>query len=173
MESPRGGGERGPAEPVRPTLSQSGHNSDMKILDELKLRVRAASGPGANGDIGDYFHILLMEGGLRKVIEIVDSRPELLADLLPIVANPGSSINVSLGASAVFERYAGKAPLRMLVPRLGKLSEHADARVRADACHYLGLSGSLLARAFLEPRLTDDSVEVREIAADSLAGLDE
>ena len=77
-------------------------------------------------------------------------RPELLADLLPIVANPDASMNVSLGASAVFERYAGKEPLRMLVMKLGKLSEHADARVRADACHYLGLSRSPLARSFLE-----------------------
>lgn len=142
----------------------------MKILDELKLRVRAASGPGG---MADYFHILLMEGGLRKVIEIVDSRPELLADLLPIVGNPDASMNVALGASAVFERYAGEEPLRVLVMKLGKLSEHADARVRADACHYLGLSRSPLARAFLEPRLTDDSAEVREIAQESLDELDE
>lgn len=139
----------------------------MKILDELKLRVRAASGPGG---MADYFHILLMEGGLKKVIEIVESRPELLADLLPIVGNPDASMNVSLGASAVFERYAGKEPLRMLVMKLGKLSEHADARVRADACHYLGLSGSPVARAFLEGRLKDESADVREIAQD---GLDE
>lgn len=142
----------------------------MKILDELKLRVRAASGPGG---MADYFHILLMEGGLKKVIEIVDSRPELLADLLPIVGNPDASMNVALGTSAVFERYAGKEPLRVLVMKLGKLSEHADARVRADACHYLGLSRSPLARAFLEPRLTDDSAEVREIAQESLDELDE
>lgn len=141
----------------------------MKILDELKLRVRAASGPGG---MADYFHILLMEGGLKKVIEIVESRPELLADLLPIVANPDASMNVSLGASAVFERFAGKEPLRVLVTKLGKLSEHADARVRADACHYLGLSGSPLARTFLEARLTDGNAEVREIAQDGLDELD-
>jgi hypothetical protein len=139
----------------------------MKILDELKLRVRAAGGPGG---MADYFHILLMEGGLKQVIAIIDSRPELLADLLPIVGNPDASMNVSLGASAVFERYAGKEPLRMLVMKLGKLSEHADARVRADASHYLGLSRSPLARSFLEARLADDSAEVREIAQD---GLDE
>jgi hypothetical protein len=140
----------------------------MKILDELKLRVRAASGPGG---MADYFHILLMEGGLKQVLEIIASRPELLAELLPIVANPEASMNVSLGASAVFERYAGHEALRVLVPRLGKLAEQGDARVRADACHYLGLSGAPLARAYLEPCLDDESAEVREIAADSLAEL--
>lgn len=142
----------------------------MKILDELKLRVRAASGPGG---MAEYFHILLMEGGLKKVIEIVDAHPELLAELLPIVGNPDASMNVSLGASAVFERFAGREPLRVLVPKLGRLSKHADARVRADASHYLGLSRSPLARAFLEARLDDESAEVREIAADSLGEIAE
>ena len=145
----------------------------MKILDELKLRVRAASGTNGNSGMADYFHILLMEGGLREVIGIIDARPELLADLLPIVGNPDASMNVALGASAVFERYAGKEPLRVLAPQLGRLSEHADARVRADASHYLGLSHSPLARTFLEARLKDESAEVREIAADSLAELEE
>jgi hypothetical protein len=139
----------------------------MKILDELKLRVRSAS----TGGMADYFHILLMEGGLKKVIEIIDHRPELLAELLPIVGNPDASMNVALGASAVIERYAGNEALRALVPRLGKLAEHVDARVRADACHYLGLSGAPLARAYLEPCLRDESAEVREIATDSLTEL--
>ena len=102
-----------------------------------------------------------------------DAPPALLADLLPIVGNPDASMNVSLGASAVFERHAGKEALRVLVTKLGKLSEHTDARVRADACHYLGLSRSPLARPFLAPRLNDDSADVREIAADSLAELEE
>jgi hypothetical protein len=140
------------------------------MLDELKLRVRAAGGAGG---VADYFHILLMEGALKTVVAMVDARSELLAELLPIVANPEASMNVRFGASAVVERYAGTAALAGLVPRLGDLAGHVDARVRADACHYLGLSGSSDAREFLEPRLADDSAEVREIAADSLAELDE
>lgn len=140
----------------------------MKILDQLKLRVRAAGGPGG---VADYFHILLMEGALTTVVEMVESRPELLAELLPIVANPDASMNVRFGASAVFERNAGAAALAGLVPRLGELAGYTDARVRADACHYLGLSGSAEARQYLEPRLADESAEVREIAADSLAQL--
>lgn len=142
----------------------------MRMLDELKLRVRAAGGAGG---VAEYFHILLMEGALKTVVAMVDSRSELLAELLPIVANPEASMNVRFGAGAVVERYAGTAALAGLVPRLGDLAGHADARVRADACHYLGLSGSSDARKFLEPRLADDSAEVREIAADSLTELDE
>jgi len=137
----------------------------MKILDELKLRVRAAGGLGG---VADYFHVLLMEGALKTVVEMVQNRPGLLAELLPIVANPEASMNVRFGASAAFERFAGTPALRALVVPLGELAAHADARVRADACHYLGLSGSVDARKYLEPRLADENAEVREIAADSL-----
>ena len=140
----------------------------MKILDELKLKVRAASGP--NG-LADYFHVLLMEGALKTVQGIVRDRPETLAALLPVVANPEASMNVRFGAGAVFESFAGTPALAALVARLGELSAHADARVRADACHYLGLAGSNDGRRFLEARLLDESAEVREIAADSLAEL--
>jgi HEAT repeat protein len=141
----------------------------MKILDELKLRVRAA---GGSGGVADYFHILLMEGGLKTVVDLVNARPALLAELLPIVANPEASMNVRFGASAVFERFAGLPALRSLVGPLGALTRDADARVRADDCHYLGLSRSADALAFLRPLLSDPDSEVREIAADSVAEIE-
>jgi HEAT repeat protein len=75
---------------------------------------------------------------------------------------------VRIGAGAVLESFAGQPALADLVDRLGELSAHADARVRADACHYLGLAGSHRARAWLEARLRDDDAEVRDIAAESL-----
>lgn len=140
----------------------------MRAVDELKLRVRAAAGAGG---LADYFHILLMEGRLSTVVDLVAARPPLLVELLPIVANPEASMNVRFGASAVFERFAGTPALQALVDALGGLTRHGDARVRADACHYLGLSASQAARPFLIPLLADVSAEVREIAADSLAEL--
>jgi len=43
--------------------------------------------------------------------------------------------------------------------------------VRADACHYLGLSGDAAARPWLDARLGDNDADVREIAAESLQAL--
>ncbi|MBA3034135.1 MAG: HEAT repeat domain-containing protein [Gammaproteobacteria bacterium] len=122
-------------------------------------------------DRAEQFHIWLMEGLLARVIEVVSRVPAALADLLPIVANPDASINVRIGASAVFERQAGSTALQALVPALGMLSMHGDARVRAEACYFLGLSGTAAATRFLEPRLDDPDAEVREIAAESLEEL--
>ncbi len=75
------------------------------------------------------------------------------------------------GAGVLLEEFAGSDTLRALLPRLGELSQHVDARVRADACHYLGLTGDAAARIWLEARLDDEDADVREIAAESLQGV--
>ncbi|MHB1084529.1 MAG: HEAT repeat domain-containing protein [Thiobacillus sp.] len=121
--------------------------------------------------MADYFHLLLKEGQLPKVQAMIEADPTLLAAVLPIVGNVEASLNVRLGAGVLFEVFAGTAPLRALLPRLGELTHDPDARVRADACHYLGLTGDVAAHAWLDPRLTDEDADVREIAAESLAAI--
>lgn len=122
-------------------------------------------------DRAEQFAIWLLEGQLKRVNEVVDRLPAALADLLPIIANPQANLNVRFGASAVFERHAGSAALQALVPALGLLTGHGDPRVRADACHLLGLSSSAKALPYLEARRDDPDAEVREIVADSLVEL--
>jgi HEAT repeat protein len=122
-------------------------------------------------DRTEQFQIWLLEGQLKQVIAVVDQQPKALADLLPIIANPEANMNVRFGASAVLERYAGQSALQSLVPALGLLTGHGDARVRADACHMLGLSGSTSAIKYLEARRDDPDAEVREIAVESLEEL--
>ena len=63
--------------------------------------------------------------------------------------------------------------LAELVPELAILAASEPVRIRADAAHYLGLSRSPAARPILQRLLGDASEEVREIAAESLALLEE
>jgi hypothetical protein len=130
-----------------------------------------ASRVGSETGLSDWFHTLLKEGELERVLQAVRQQPEVLAAVLPIVANPEASLNVRIGAGAVLEAFAGQPALRALVPRLAELSVHADARVRADACHYLGLTGDPAARSHLQARLDDPDAAVREIALEGLTAL--
>ena len=127
----------------------------------------------ADSDAGmaDWFHLLLKEGQLPRVQALIEADPGLLAAVLPIVGNVEASLNVRLGAGVLLENFAGTDTLRVLLPRLGELSRHDDARVRADACHYLGLTGDAAARPWLEARIADKDADVREIAAESLESL--
>jgi thiol-disulfide isomerase/thioredoxin len=140
------------------------------IHSKAELAEWAAKADSEAG-LGDWFHLLLKEGQLPRAQAAVEADPGLLAAVLPIVGNVDASLNVRLGAGVLLETFAGTATLRALVPRLGELSQHADARVRADACHYLGLSGDVAARPWLEARLKDEDADVREIAAESLQSL--
>jgi hypothetical protein len=121
--------------------------------------------------VADWFHVLLKEGQLARVQEAIEREPALLGAVLPIVGNVDASLNVRLGAGVLFEHFAGSDALRRLVPRLGELSADADARVRADACHYLGLTRDAAARPWLEGGVADADADVREIAAEALEGL--
>lgn len=127
----------------------------------------------ADNDTGmaDAFHDLLKTGDLQQVLALVEAEPRRLSALLPIVSNPEASMNVRLGAGVVLEERAGTPGLGALVPALGELSQHADARVRADACHYLGLSREASARPWLRARLADEDSDVREIAREALESL--
>ena len=121
--------------------------------------------------MADWFHTLLKQGQLPKVQALIEAEPGLLAAVLPIVGNVEASLNVRLGAGVLFEEFAGSDALRALLPRLGALSQHEDARVRADACHYLGLAGGSAAQPWLQARLADEDADVREIAAESLQAI--
>jgi HEAT repeat protein len=66
------------------------------------------------------------------------------------------------------EELKGSTQLTAIVDRLGKLTQHEDARVRGDACYYLALSGSPQASQYIKPLLDDADASVREIAQESL-----
>jgi HEAT repeat protein len=140
----------------------------LRGREELLDWIERVSDP--NG-MADYFHDLLRDGHLARVLATAHQQPESLAALLPIVANPEASINVRIGAGVVFEEFAGQPAMRQLTDKLGELVGHNDPRVRADACHYLSLTRSPEAMPYLLRCQQDDSDIVREIAVESLAAL--
>ena len=73
---------------------------------------------------------------------------------------------------ALLEAHANSPSLQNLLPQLAELSRNADHRVRADACHLLGLTGSAAARPYIEACLNDVHEEVREIAEEALEALE-
>lgn len=136
-----------------------------------ELEVWARRVVSADG-MSDAFHDLLKQGSLAQVLALIQAEPARLSALLPIVANPEASLNVKLGVGVVFEDYAGSPGLRVLVADLGTLTRHADARVRADACHLLSLTQLADARPWLQSCLRDADADVREIALESLQALE-
>lgn len=135
---------------------------------ELRQWTEWASGEAG---IAHYVEHLLRQGGYQQAAAFIAADTQRLKPLLAIVANPEAKIEVRLGVSALLESYSNAAALQNLLPQLAELTRHADHRVRADACHLLGLTGSTAARASVEACLKDAHEEVREIAEEAMERL--
>jgi thiol-disulfide isomerase/thioredoxin len=118
-----------------------------------------------------YLDERLQHGGLARVELMIREKPSRLLDLVSLIENSETAIQTRVGIGALLEGLEGTGLARRLVPELARLSGHADARVRADACHYLGLTEDASAIETLTPRLKDSDDEVREIAAESIEHL--
>lgn len=137
------------------------------LAELCQWAMRAGGADGA----AHYVEYLLKQGGYAQAKAFIAADAQRLKPLLAIVADPAARLEVRLGVSALLEAYAGKAELQALLPQLADLTRHADHRVRADACHLLGLSGSAAAKDHVDKCLDDVNAEVREIAAEALQAL--
>ena len=128
---------------------------------------------GSEQGMTAYFEQLLGEGEVKRVLELIARDHRLLHALIGLVSDPDAKINARLGAGVVFEEYEGTRELLALIPELGALTTHQDARVRSDACHYLSLTHDKSVLEYIEPLLDDVHEEVREVAEESLAALND
>lgn len=124
----------------------------------------AAHGTGFDS----YYAELLGSGKLARVVEILRERPGSLPDLIALIGDETTPLAVRIGIGAALEELQADGLIAKVVPELLALASHDNARVRADAAHYLGLSGDQGAASLLRRLLEDDDEAVREIAAESL-----
>lgn len=123
---------------------------------------------GSEQGYSEYFEELLGEGKVQQVLDMIKNNKDLLIAVTGIIGDPEAKINARLGAGVIMEEYEGRQELMMLVPELVKLTRHADARVRSDACHYLSFTHDESVMESIELLLNDENKEVREVAQESL-----
>lgn len=121
----------------------------------------------------DYFEDLLARSQLAKVVNLIGKHPEYRHELLYLVSDPERRMDIRIGVGAVFEELQSLGLLHDFVDALATLSHSPSASVRCDVAHYLSLTQNTRAIAALQKLLQDPSEEVREIAAESLAALQE
>lgn len=117
------------------------------------------------------FAAQLSTGRASEVTARIQREPETMTVVLKLLGDPQTALSIRIGIGVVMEELANSTILGNNLSALGKLAKHSDARIRADACHYLGLSGDTRAQPFLQICLNDSDVEVRETAQDALANL--
>lgn len=119
-----------------------------------------------------YFQHALTGGRLQQVIAMAQDDHSILSDLLELITDPVTNIKVRLGVSAVFEEFEGSPVLKNILTELIQLARNPEARVRADAAHYLSLTHDDSALLVLQELANDKDHEVREIASDAINTLE-
>jgi hypothetical protein len=142
----------------------SGAHSQSELSD---LAARAGSEAG----MMDYLRESLEGGELDLIIRACRRNPEMLSPLLGLAGDLETPFAVRIGVGAVLEDLATDGLLSDLVDDISRLAASPHSQTRADAAHFLGLTGNEKARPSLEQLTTDKDREVREIATESLADL--
>ena len=133
---------------------------------------RWANYAAGDAGTGEYYSQLLLSSQLPKAIESIRKHPEHLQELVGLLSQENTPMGVRIGIGAILEDLQGSRQLEQLVPLFIKLTNSNVASTRADACHYLGLTGNRDAIEVVAKLLSDESAEVREIARETLATLD-
>jgi thiol-disulfide isomerase/thioredoxin len=137
------------------------------LRSEKELRIWAETA-GTESGYASYLDELLSTGKIDRAIKLVQINPDAIKALLLLFSNPETQLNTRIGISAIIENLAGSELLQGIVDRLGELSRHDDPRIRGDAAHYLGLTGSDKAAVYIEPLANDVDADVRAVARESL-----
>jgi len=119
------------------------------------------------------FDYLLAEAQVDTAIEKISTDHHKLSAIIDLLADPKTVLSTRIGIGVVMEEFAGTALLNAQFDTLAILTNHKDARIRADACHYLSLTENKQALAILAKHQDDPSDEVKEVVADSIETLND
>jgi len=137
------------------------------LRSEQELAEWAARATSESGT-AEWLNELLSGGKLDQALQRIRSDPAGMEALLQLFTDTDTQLNTRIGISAIMEHLEDTEALRAIVEQLGELTQHEDARIRGDACHYLALSGSEKAADYIRPLLQDADAEVREVARESI-----
>jgi thiol-disulfide isomerase/thioredoxin len=137
----------------------------LRSEKELRSWIEAV---GTEAGFARYLDELLSTGKIERAVRLVRENRIAMNALLLLFSSPETGLNSRIGISAIMESLAGSELLQGIVSRLGGLTRHDDPRIRGDAAHYLGLSGSEEAVVYLEAMVNDADANVRAVARESL-----
>ena len=125
----------------------------------------------SDSGISHYLGYLLENGKLGNAIESLEQGKVTLQDVIPLLSNPDSKLNVRIGIGAIMETYEDTVAIREIIPDLISLLQHTHPAIRTDVCHYLSLTHSNDAIEPLTAMLADEDQQVRQTAKEGLEEL--
>lgn len=134
-------------------------------MQELRDAIRQSNDADA---MRRHLAAQISEGLLDEVQAFLLEQPRYLDDLVSLLSDEQTTTDVRIGIAALFEDIGETEAAQQAVPALKIASGDGNPRVRADACHLLGLIPGRESRDILRAHRYDPDATVREIAKEAL-----
>ncbi len=134
-------------------------------MQELRDAIQRVSGANA---MRDHFAEQLSHGQLEDVQAFVLEHPKHFDDLIALLIDPETPTDARIGVAAIFEDIGDNPLTIQAIPALKIAGGDGNPRVRADACHLLGMIPSRESRDILRAHKFDPDETVRQIAREGL-----
>ena len=124
----------------------------------------------ANSDDGasKYIEQQLSDGNLSSLLAQIKQHPHWLGAIIELLKDDDTSMQVRLGIDSLIESLAGSDTLQNQVDELGELSTSVHVSRLADILHYLGLTHSKDAVAYIKKHENHDNPDIRETCQDAI-----
>ena len=138
-----------------------GAHSLKELRDYLEL---ANSKEG----VSQYIVQQLSDGNLSSLMTEIEQHSHWVSAVIKLLKDDDTSMQVRLGIDSLVESLAGSDVLREHVDELGQLSKNIHVSRLADIIHYLGLTHSKAAVAYIKNHSEHENPDIRETCQDAL-----
>ena len=142
----------------------SGNYSPNEIQQWI---VRAQTKNGMQEYIEEY----LANGQLMTIIQAIQLKPEIFSNIIAMLENEETSMNIRIGLDALIENFSATEILQKHASSLIKIASTDNVRLQIDALHYIALTGDAGNKEFLLEKSKDKNSQIKEAAIEALETL--
>lgn len=142
----------------------SGNHSPKEIQEGLK-----------NSQVTDgmklYIEDCLSKGELMTVHQAIKIRPDILSNVIAMLADEETSMDIRIGLDALIEQFSTTEVLKNHTDDLKKIALSNIPRLQIDALHYIALTGDIENYDFLKEQTKSTNPQVKDAALEAIETL--
>jgi len=121
----------------------------------------------------EYIEDYLSNGQLMTIVQVVKSRPAIFSELIKMLEDEDTSMNVRIGLDALIEQFTGSEMLQQHTADFIKIASGNNVRLQIDALHYIALTADASNIEYLKEKTLDKDEQVKEAAIEAIETLND
>ena len=120
-----------------------------------------------------YIEDCLSKGELMTVHQAIKLRPDVLSNVVAMLADEETSMDIRIGLDALIEQFSTTEILKNQTDELKKIALSNIPRLQIDALHYIALTGNIENKDFLQEQTKSTNSQVKEAALEAIETLND